>query len=145
MLIEIRPALDPELAALITAQQRESAESGVLAGRRTFQPDEDVAYLVGVVNGRAVACAAWQAVGPAAAELLRIYVRPAFRGRGLARQMIVAIEEEALAAGRPLLRLELEAGMSAAIALYQSSGYRQATPDAPDRVRFEKRLPALVQ
>lgn len=145
MLIEIRPSLDPELAALITAQQRELADSGVLAGSRTFEPDDDVEYLVGAVNGRAVACGAWQALGPGAAELRRMYVRPAFRGRGLARQMIVAIEEEALAAGRSLLRLELAAGLSAAIALYQSSGYRQITPSAPGRVRFEKRLPALVQ
>jgi putative acetyltransferase len=145
VLIEIRPSLDPELAALITAQQRELAESGVLAGNRIFEPDDDVEYLVGVVNGRAVACGAWQAVGPGAAELRRMYVRPAFRGRGLARQMIVAVEEEALAAGRPLLRLELETGMSAAIALYQSSGYRQVASVTPGRVRFEKRLPALVQ
>ncbi|BEL09432.1 hypothetical protein Q0Z83_076230 [Actinoplanes sichuanensis] len=144
MLIEIRPSLDPELAALITAQQRELVESGVLAGR-IFEPDDDVEYLVGVVNGRGVACAAWQAHGPGAAELRRMYVRPAFRGRGLARQMIVAIEEEALAADRPLLRVELESGLAAAIALYQSSGYRQVTPIAPGRVRFEKRLPALVQ
>ncbi|MFC4072395.1 GNAT family N-acetyltransferase [Actinoplanes subglobosus] len=145
MLIEIRPSLDPELAALITAQQRELADSGVLAGGRTFEPGDDVSYLVGAVNGRAVACGAWQALGPGAAELRRMYVRPAFRGRGLARQMIVAIEEEALAAGRSLLRLELAAGLSAAIALYQSSGYRQITPSAPGRVWFEKRLPALVQ
>ncbi|WP_433793834.1 GNAT family N-acetyltransferase [Actinoplanes sp. CA-252034] len=145
MLIEIRPSLDPELAALITAQQRESIGSGIPAGDRTFAPDDDVEYLLGVVNGRAVACGAWQALGPDAAELRRMYVRPAFRGRGLARQMIVAIEEEALAAGRPLLRLELEVGQSAAIALYQSSGYRQVTPITRDRVRFEKRLAALVQ
>ncbi|MEU8664061.1 GNAT family N-acetyltransferase, partial [Actinoplanes philippinensis] len=100
-MIEIRPSLDPELAALITAQQRELAESGIPAGDRIFAPGDDVEYLIGVVHGRAVACGAWQAVGPGAAELRRMYVRPAFRGRGLARQMIVAIEEEALAAGRP--------------------------------------------
>ncbi|MEU4161612.1 GNAT family N-acetyltransferase [Actinoplanes sp. NPDC026670] len=144
MLIEIRPSLDPELAALVTAQQRELAESGASAGR-IFEPDDDVEYLVGVVNGRGVACGAWQALGPGAAELRRMYVRPAFRGRGLARQMIVAIEEEALAADRPLLRVELESGLAAAIALYQSSGYRQVEPIARGRVRFEKRLPALVQ
>ncbi|MDI6098282.1 GNAT family N-acetyltransferase [Actinoplanes sp. NEAU-A12] len=144
MLIEIRSSLDPELAALITAQQRELEAAGAEADRM-FEPGDDVAYLVGVVNGRAVACGAWQETGPGAAELRRLYVRPAFRGRGLARQMIVAIEEEALAADRPLLRLELGARLSAAIALYQSSGYRQVPSTGPHRVRFEKRLPALVQ
>lgn len=144
MLIEIRPALDPELAALVTAQQRELAESGGPAGR-LFEPDDDVEYLVGVVNGRGVAVAAWQGSVPGAAEARRIYVRPAFRGRGLARQMIVAVEEEALAVGRPWIRLKLESRQIAAIALYQSSGYRQVASDGPYHVRFEKRLPALVQ
>ncbi|SDT67776.1 GNAT family N-acetyltransferase [Actinoplanes derwentensis] len=144
MLIEIRPSLDPELAALVTAQQRELAESGGSVGR-LFEPHDDVEYLVGVVNGRGIAVAAWQQSGPGGAEVRRIYVRPAFRGRGLARQMIVAVEEEALAAGRPWIRLELESRQIAAIALYQSAGYRQVSVDGPSRVRFEKRLPALVQ
>ncbi|MEU4423129.1 GNAT family N-acetyltransferase [Actinoplanes sp. NPDC024001] len=150
MLIESRPALDPELAALVTAQQRELAEAGARTGMRIFEPHDDVAYLVGAVNGRAVACGAWQAVAPGVAELKRMYVRPAFRGRGLARQMIVAIEEEALAAGRSVIRLETGTHLPAAIALYQSSGYRQIPPFGeyagnPQSLCFEKRLSALVQ
>lgn len=145
MLIEIRPSLDPELAVLITAEQRELAGSAVPPRGRTFEPDDDVEYLVGVVNGRAVACGGWQALAPGTAGLRRLYVRPAFRGRGLARQMIVAIEEEALAAGRPVIRLELESRLSAAIALYRSSGYLPVRPVGPGLVGFEKRLPALVQ
>ena len=33
-------------------------------------------------------------LGDGMAELRRMYVRPAFRGRGIARQLIVAVEEE---------------------------------------------------
>ncbi|BCJ44929.1 hypothetical protein GCM10010168_84970 [Actinoplanes ianthinogenes] len=139
MLIESRPALDPELAALATAQQREMAES-VPGAAAIFEPHDDVAYLIGVVNGRAVACAAWRAPERGAAELLRMYVRPAFRGRGLARQLIVAVEEEAFAAGCPVIRVETD--LPAVSALCQSSGYHQL-PGAGSR--FEKRLPALVQ
>ncbi|MFC7532086.1 GNAT family N-acetyltransferase [Actinoplanes sp. GCM10030250] len=150
MLIESRPSLDPELAALVTAQQRELAAAGTGAGDRIFEPHDDVAYLVGVVQGRAVACGAWQALDGGVAEVRRMYVRPAFRGRGLARQMIVAVEEEALAAGCPVIRLAAGTRLTAAIALYQSSGYRQVEPfgehaAGPDRLCFEKRLPALVQ
>ncbi|MEV6346626.1 GNAT family N-acetyltransferase [Actinoplanes sp. NPDC051851] len=149
MLIEIRPALDPELAALITAQQRETAGAGAGAAKM-FEPHDDVEYLIGFVNGRAVACGAWRALEDGAAEMLRMYVRPAFRGRGLARQMIVAIEEEALAAGRPVIRLETGRSLSAAIALYQSSGYHQIPAfgeyaRSRSSVCFEKRMPALVQ
>jgi putative acetyltransferase len=118
--------------------------------RAVFVPRDDVAYLVAVLNGRAVACGAWQAMGHEVAELKRMYVRPAFRGRGIARQLIVAIEEEAFAAGRPVIRLETGAYLPAAIALYQSSGYREIPAYGsyvgnPFRLCFEKRLVALVQ
>lgn len=150
MLIESRPALDPELATLVTAQQRELAEAGTRSGNRIFEPHDDLAYLVGVVNGRAVACGAWQPLDEGVAELDRMYVRPAFRGRGLARQMIVAIEEEALAAGRAVIRLQTGTCLSAAIAFYQSSGYRQIPSFGryagnPHSLCFEKRLSASVQ
>jgi putative acetyltransferase len=150
VLIESRPALDPELAALVTAQQSEIREIDGDMNTTVFVPGDDAAYMVAVVNGRAVACGAWQAMGPGAAELKRMYVRPAFRGRGIARQMIVAIEEEALAAGRPVIRLETGNYMPAAIALYQSSGYHQIPAYGPYvgnpySVCFEKRLAALVQ
>ncbi|MBL7256087.1 GNAT family N-acetyltransferase [Paractinoplanes lichenicola] len=133
MLIEARPPLDPELAALVAAQQHE--------GGSAFRPDDRAAYFVGLVDGRAVACGAWQPLPESdVAELNRLYVRPSFRGRGLARQMIVTIEEEALAASRPVMRLT--AALSpAAIALFQSSGYHLVA----GRDVLEKRLVALVQ
>ena len=144
MLIESRSALDPELAALVTAQQREARES------TAFTPDDDSAYLVAAVDGRAVACAGWRPLGDGVAQVRRIYVRPAFRGRGIARQLIVWVEEEALAAGCPTVRLATDPLLEAAIGLYLSSGYRPIPAYGeyagnPDRVCFEKRLAALVQ
>ena len=150
MLIESRPPLDPELAALVTAQQWEIRDIDKGMNRAVFVPLDDAAYLVAVVNGRAVGCGAWQPMAGEVAELKRMFVRPAFRGRGIARQMIVAIEEEALAAGRPIIRLHTGDYLPAAIALYQSSGYQQIpaygpyTGD-PFSLCFEKRLAALVQ
>ena len=57
------------------------------------------------------------------AELQRRYVVEEVRGRGLARRMLAALEEDARAAGR--LRMVLETGTKQpeAIALYTSSGY----------------------
>lgn len=148
MLIETRPSLDPELAALVTAQQREIHEMDGGRSSQGFMPDDDSVYLVAVVDGRAVACAAWRALADGVAELKRMYVRPAYRRRGIARQLIVAVEEEVLAAGRPVIRLET--GLPASIALYRSSGYLpiQAFGEyagKPHCVCFEKRLVALVQ
>jgi putative acetyltransferase len=150
VLIESRPALDPELGALVTAQQREIREIDKGTNNAVFVPHDDAAYLVAVLNGRAVACGAWQAMGHEVAEMKRVYVRPAFRGRGIARQMIVAIEEEALAAGRPVIRLETGDYLPAAIALYRAAGYREIPAygryvSNPFSVCFEKRLVALVQ
>jgi len=151
MLIETRPSLDPELAALVTAQQREIREIDGGCGGQGFVPDDDSAYLVAAVGGRAVACAAWRALPEdGVAELKRMYVRPAFRGRGIARQLIVAVEEEALAAGRPVIRLETGSYLPAAIALYRSSGYLPIPAfgehaGKPQSLCFEKRLAALVQ
>ncbi|MFF3347508.1 GNAT family N-acetyltransferase [Streptomyces sp. NPDC002779] len=57
------------------------------------------------------------------AELKRMYVIDAMRGRGLARRILAALEEDARAAGR--LRMVLETGTKQpeAVALYRSSGY----------------------
>jgi putative acetyltransferase len=123
MLIESRPVTDPELAALLIAQQRELAEAGEGEDDEVYALHDDVSYLVVVVDGRVVACGAWQALEPGVAELKRMYVRPAYRGRGIARQLIVALEEEALAADRPVLRLETGTYLPAAIGLYRSAGY----------------------
>jgi putative acetyltransferase len=97
VLIESRPVLDPELAVLVTAEQRETGADRA--------PRPDAAYLVAVVDGRAVACGAWQPLPDGSAELAQLYVRPAFRGRGIAGQLVVALEEEALAAGQPVIRV----------------------------------------
>ncbi|MDX2594327.1 MULTISPECIES: GNAT family N-acetyltransferase [Streptomyces] len=57
------------------------------------------------------------------AELKRMFVVSQMRGRGLARRILAALEEDARAAGR--LRMVLETGTKQpeAIALYTSCGY----------------------
>ena len=123
MLIESRASSDAELAALVTAQQSELNEVAGEFDDVVYLTHDDASYLVVVLGGRAVACGAWQPLEPGVAELKRMYVRPAFRGRGIARQLIVALEEEALADDRPMLRLETGTYLPAAIALYRSAGY----------------------
>ncbi|MCD7441535.1 GNAT family N-acetyltransferase [Streptomyces lincolnensis] len=57
------------------------------------------------------------------AELKRMYVVDAARGRGLARRILAALEEDARAAGRRRMVLETGDRQPEAIALYTSSGY----------------------
>jgi putative acetyltransferase len=142
VLIESRPALDSELAALLAAQQRELRE---LDGQAFAPPHDDARYLVGVVSGRAVACGAVQRLDDDTAEVKRMYVRPAFRGQGLARQLLTALEELATWYGRTSLRLETGSHLPAAIALYTSAGYQRIPAYGeyvgnPYSVCFAKRL-----
>ncbi len=146
VLIEERPATDGELAALVVAQQRELRQAdGGLDGQVTVVHG-DASYLVVVLDGRAVGCGAVQRLGPGTAEIKRMYVRPAHRGRGIARQLLAALEEYALAGGDAVLRLETGTYLPAAIALYRSSGYLPIPVYGeyvgnPYSVCFEKRLP----
>ncbi|MEU9054644.1 GNAT family N-acetyltransferase [Streptomyces sp. NPDC048384] len=57
------------------------------------------------------------------AELKRMYVIEQMRGRGLARRILAALEDDARAAGRTRMVLETGAKQPEAVALYTSSGY----------------------
>jgi GNAT superfamily N-acetyltransferase len=57
------------------------------------------------------------------AELKRMFVIEVMRGRGLARRILTALEEDARAAGRTRMILETGTKQPEAIALYTSSGY----------------------
>ncbi|MFD7403255.1 GNAT family N-acetyltransferase [Streptomyces sp. NPDC059866] len=61
------------------------------------------------------------------AELKRMYVIRELRGRGLARRMLTALEDDARAAGRVRMVLETGTEQPEAIALYTSSGYEPCT------------------
>ncbi|SCL17572.1 Acetyltransferase (GNAT) family protein [Micromonospora nigra] len=149
MLIESRPATDPEIAALVTAQQRELREAdGGLDGQVTVTHD-DIRYLAVVVDGRAVACGGLQSLDATTGEVKRMYVRPAHRGRGIARQLVAALEELAFQQGHCVVCLETGTYLPAAIALYRSCGYEPIPVygqyvDNPYSVCFAKRLPVAA-
>ncbi|MCF3136137.1 GNAT family N-acetyltransferase [Streptomyces olivochromogenes] len=95
-----------------------------------FEPPKG-AYLIAYdEDGRAVATGGWrsqEANGEGHedgdAELKRMFVIDAMRGRGLARRMLAALEDDARAAGRVRMVLETGTKQPEAIALYTSSGY----------------------
>lgn len=98
-----------------------------------FDPPSGV-FVVGYVDGVPAVCGGWRAHDAdepefldGDAEIKRMYVAPALRGRGLARALLAELERTAAAAGR--LRVVLETGYAQpeAIALYLSSGYTEVT------------------
>ena len=59
----------------------------------------------------------------------RLYLRPAFRGKGLGQAMVDAIVAEARTIGYRRLRLDtIEPLMKSAVAMYRRMGFREIAP-----------------
>lgn len=81
------------------------------------------AYLVGFADGGHAACGGGvKSLGDGAAEIKRFYVVPAFRGQGLARELLQALEDEARRLGYRTLRLDATAPTWP---MYLASGYHE--------------------
>jgi predicted N-acetyltransferase YhbS len=76
----------------------------------------------------------------------RLAVLPAQRGRGLARRLISAVEQRALAAAIPLVRLSVRLALADNRAYYERQGYQlwrfgtHAGYAAPTYVTLQKRI-----
>ncbi len=81
-----------------------------------------------------------------AARIYSLVVQPAQRGRGIARQLLAAVEAEARERGCQTLRLEVRPDNSQALSLYRHSGYaverrlEQFYEDGSPAVRLSKNL-----
>ena len=103
------------------------------------------AFLVGWVDGEAVACGGIARYDDTTAEIRRMYVAPQARGRGLSRLVLSALEDEARALGYSFVRLETGHLQATAIGLYVSTGFGPIPRygpfvNDPKSVCFEKRL-----
>jgi DNA-binding MarR family transcriptional regulator/GNAT superfamily N-acetyltransferase len=81
--------------------------------------------LVARHRGRPIGCGALKHHPGAPSELKRMWVDPSARGLGVGRRLLAELEREAAAAGSTTVRLETNAALAEAIALYRSSGYRE--------------------
>jgi GNAT superfamily N-acetyltransferase len=100
----------PDATALIAELQQEFVVRYGNPDRTPVDPAEFAPpaglFLVGYLDGAPVVCGGWRVHGDGTAELKRMYVTPAARGRGAARLMIAELERTALAARHPPLTVE---------------------------------------
>jgi putative acetyltransferase len=139
----------PEVSMLIARLTDELARRYNDDGAGDFRP-ADVeqprsGFLVGRWEGKAVACGAFRSMTDDKAEIKRMYVDPGYRGLGIGRRLLAALEEGARQAGFAKIWLETGTRQPEAMGLYESAGYQRIPRygmyrDDPRSVCFEKVL-----
>jgi GNAT superfamily N-acetyltransferase len=118
---------DPVVQQLTSAQQEElraryggDSEPGV----KPSAADVAVVLVARDDDGTPIGCGALRPLGPDSAEVKRMYVVPAARGRGLSKLVLAGLEAAALERGWTTLRLETGPEQPEAVGLYTVAGYR---------------------
>jgi putative acetyltransferase len=133
-------------------QQRFDAELATIPGR--YAPPAGRILLAVLRAGdleRVAGCAALRPmpaedprVGPGCCELKRMYVRPEYRRMGLGRRLCERLIHEARAIGYRTMKLDTGEDFHAAIALYESMGFRPCPrfndDPQPDTRWFERAI-----
>jgi len=148
-LVTAERADSADAVPLITELEAELAQHYPVESRHGYSVEkllrEGVAFFVARVDGNPAGCGGVQIFGTEYAELKRMYVRPAFRGRGIGRLMLDRLAARAIEGGVTLLRLETGIQQTAAIRLYQACGFRRRGAFGPYRddplsLYYEKRI-----
>jgi ribosomal protein S18 acetylase RimI-like enzyme len=131
---------------LITAERADTADARLLiaeleAQLEPFYPktsrhgysieklmQQGVAFFITRCEGVPAGCGGIELFGTEYGEIKRMYVRPQFRGLGLAKLMLDHLTAYAQNQGIHLLRLETGIHQKEAIALYEGMGFQRIPP-----------------
>ncbi|WP_298816911.1 GNAT family N-acetyltransferase [Chloroflexus sp.] len=135
--LQLIAELEAELAPLYPPESQHGYSVAQMIEQR-------VAFFVIRVNGEPAGCGGIQFY-PDYGELKRMYVRPTFRGMGLAQRLIDHLSAYANSRHCRLLRLETGILQHAAIRCYEKAGFYRIGPfgnypDDPLSLFYERRL-----
>lgn len=86
---------------------------------------EDINDVVLLYNDKtAVGCASFKSYDDGIAEVKRVFVRKEYRGKGISKQLMSCLEEQAKNKGFLILILETGAPLVEAMGLYSNIGYK---------------------
>jgi GNAT superfamily N-acetyltransferase len=94
------------------------------AGPADFGPPGG-AFLVGFEDGQAICGGGIKRLPDGACEIKRMYVLPEARGRGVAKELLVALEDAARALGYTVARLDTGPHQPHAERMYRAAGYAE--------------------
>src|SRR4051794_3117795 len=109
---------------------------------RDFAPPSGI-FLVATTSDGPVGCGGFRLLAPGAAEVKRLFVRPAARGEGFGRALLSALEQRGRNMGFEELRLDTDGGDPAALALFRRAGFEPIADyngNPHSRYWFAKRL-----
>jgi len=94
------------------------------AGPAEMNPPNGV-FLVGYAGGRPICCGGIKRLDDESCEIKRMYVVPDVRGRGVAKALLVALEDRARTEGYLYTKLDTGPRQPGAQRLYESVGYER--------------------
>jgi DNA-binding MarR family transcriptional regulator len=83
----------------------------------------DGAFLLARFNGQPAGCGVLKTIGPGVGEIKRMWIDRPHRGLGLGARMLQALEDQALALGHEIVRLDTNRALPEAQKMYRSHGY----------------------
>jgi len=131
--VEIRPVhpADPTAVSAVQHYFRElharfptGFDPGDPADHESMAPGSG-AFVVATSDGEPVACGGVQALGPRTGEIKRMWVDPGWRGAGLGARLLRHLEQVTVDLGYPEVKLDTNASLVEAIAMYERAGYRR--------------------
>jgi len=137
---------EPDAATLL-GEYFTSRELG-MPGYRTFRPDPALfvppagVFLVVDLDGAPVGCGGVRMIAPDRGEIKHLWMRPAARGSGLGRALLVELESRAAQLGATEIVLDTNERLEAAQSLYRSSGYVDVEPynDNPNATHWFRKV-----